>query len=212
MHLLLVIVVVTVGVEVVGHRLHDLARHFQLGGLDLDLLVQHREIGVPDLVGPQQRLDDHHIALAEILNPQRREPGLVAQRKMHDGDAIGLLERLGQQHIRFGRLALGFEEVTLVVHHRVDVAGRDELQDLDLPAAFFGQGGYVFVGDDHHLAVIGFVRPRDVAVFDDLAAYLAGPLVADAPVVLLVHLVELDVMVLGRAVHLDRDVHQAESD
>ena len=84
--------------------------------------------------------------------------------------------------------------------------------DLDLAAAFFGQGGDVFVGDDHHLAVIGFVGPGDVAVFDDLAAYLADALVADAPVVLLVHLMELDVVVLGRAVHLDRDVHQTEGD
>ncbi len=62
------------------------------------------------------------------------------------------------------------------------------------------------------LAVVGFVGLGDVAVLDDLAAHLADALVADAPVVLGVHLVELDVVVLGGAVDLDRDVHQAEGD
>ena len=174
--------------------------------------VERREVGIPDLVGPQQRLDDHDVALGEVLNPQRGQPGLVAQREMHDRDAVGLHECLGQQHIRFRRLALGLEEVALVVHHRIDVAGGHELQHLDLAAAFLGQRGDVLVGDDHRLAVVGFVGLGDVAELDDLAAHLADPLVADAPVVLLVHLVELDVVVLGCAVDLDRDVHQAEGD
>ena len=90
--------------------------------------------------------------------------------------------------------------------------GGDELDHLDLAAAFLRQRGDVLVGDDHRLAVVGFVGLRDVAVLDDLAAHLAHPLVADAPVVLRVDLVELDVVVFGRAVDLDRDVHQAEGD
>jgi len=86
------------------------------------------------------------------------------------------------------------------------------LRGLDFAAALFGQRRDVVVGDDHHLAVVGFVGACDIAVLDDFAVYLAHALVPDAAVVLGMYLVKLDVVVLGRAVHLDRDVDQPERD
>lgn len=157
-------------------------------------------------------MDDHHVALAEVLDPQRRQPGLVAQREVHDRHPVRLRKRLGQQHIGFRRFGVGLQKIAAVEQHRIHVAGRHELQHFDLAAAFFGQRGDVVVGDDDHLAVIGFVGPGDVTVFDDFAVHLAHALVSDSAVVLGVHLVELDVVVLGGAVHLDRDVHQPERD
>jgi hypothetical protein len=51
-----------------------------------------------------------------------------------------------------------------------------------------------------------------VLVVDDLAADLAPTLLADASTILVVHLVKADVVILGRAVQLDRDIDQAEGD
>jgi hypothetical protein len=36
-----------VGVEVIGHRLDHLPGHLEFRRFDVDLLVQHREVGVP---------------------------------------------------------------------------------------------------------------------------------------------------------------------
>ncbi len=129
---------------------------------------------------------------------------------MDDRHPIRLGESLCQQHIGFRRLGIRLQEVTTVEQHRVDFPGRDELQYLDLAAALLGQGGNIVVGDHHHLPVVGLVGPGDVAVLDHLAVRLTNALVADAPVVLGVHLMEFDVVVLGGAVHLNRDVHQPE--
>src|SRR4029079_3161197 len=52
----------------------------------------------------------------------------------------------------------------------------------------------------------------DVVEVDDLAVLLAHPLVADAPHVLVVELVELQGLLLGGRVHGDRDRHEAERD
>lgn len=161
---------------------------------------------------PGRFMHHHHLSLAEILDAQRRQPGLVAQREMHDRHPVGLGECLSQQHIRFRRLRIRLQKVAAVEHHRVHVGGGDELQHLDLPAAFFRQAGDVVVGDRHHLAVAGLVGPGKIAVVDHLATRLADALVPDASVVLGVHLVEPDVVVCGSAVHLDRHVHQPEGD
>src|SRR5260370_103531 len=82
-------------------------------------------------------------ALAEILDGQGRQPRLVAHREMHDRHPIGLGERLGQQYVRFRGFRIGLQEVAAVKHHRVDLAGRDELEYLDFAAALFGQRGDV---------------------------------------------------------------------
>ncbi|SLC93855.1 Uncharacterised protein [Mycobacteroides abscessus subsp. massiliense] len=186
--------------------------HCQLCRFDLHFLVQHREVGFPYFVGPQQGVDDHHLAFAEVLDPQRRKPGLVAQRKMHDRHPVGLRECLCQQHIRFRGLAVRFQVVALVVHQRVELGGGDELQHLDLAAGFGGQARQILIGDDDRAAVFGLVGLVDVPELHDLAAFLAGAFVANPAVVLVVDLMELEVVVLGRAVYLDRDVHQPEGE
>ena len=198
--------------EVVGHRLDHLAGHLQFGRLDLHLLVEPREVGVANLVGPQQRVHHHDVALGEVLHSQRGQARLVPQREVHDRDPIGLCERLRKQHIRFRRLRVGLQEIATVVHQRIDLAGGYELQHLDLAAALLGQRCDVLVGDHHGLAVVGFVRLGDVAILHDLTAHLTDALVADPAVVLGVHLVELQVVVFGGAIHLDGNVHQTERD
>nr|AAA63071.1 u650i [Mycobacterium leprae] len=56
-----------------------------------------------------------------------------------------------------------------VEHYGVDVADRDELQDLDLAAALLGQCGDVVIGDHHQLAFVEFVGLGEITVFDDLS-------------------------------------------
>ena len=69
----------------------------------------------------------------------------------------------------------------------------------------------VLLGEDDG-AVAGIERLVDVLVLDDLAADLAAPLVTDASAVLVVHLMQLDVVVLGGAVQLDGHVDEPERD
>jgi len=54
---------------------------------------------------------------------------------------------------------------------------------------------------------IGLVK---ILVGDFLPAHLTSALVSDPPAVLVMDLVQVDVVVLGSAVSLDRHVHQAE--
>ena len=159
------------------------------------------------LVVPEQRLQHQHVA----AHAQRAEPGLLAQGEVHDRGAVGLLEGAPQQHVRLGRLGVGLEEVAAVEHDRVDLVARHELDDLDLAVALLGQRLQVVLREhDRALAVV--VRLVDVLVVDDLAADLAAALVPDPPAVLVVHLVQRDVVVLGRAVDLHRHVDEAEGD
>ena len=74
------------------------------------------------------------------------------------------------------------------------------------------QIGEVLVGQDHHLAAAEVVPLGDVVVADLLAADRAGPLVLDPPAVGAVHLVEPDVLLLGRRVELHPDGDQPERD
>src|ERR1700738_1759829 len=53
--------------SIFGHQLHHLARHLRLGRLDLDFLVQHREIGIANLIRPQQRVDSIMSRLLKCL-------------------------------------------------------------------------------------------------------------------------------------------------
>ena len=110
----------------------------------------------------------------------------------------------------FGR-GLGLEVVRLVETDRVDLVGRHELDDVDLVVALGRERLQLLLGEHHGVRAV-VVRLRDVLVGDDLAAHLALALVADAPAVLLVHLVQGHVMALGGAVHLDRHVDQSERD
>ncbi|MCY1239805.1 hypothetical protein D9M72_526200 [compost metagenome] len=78
-------------------------------------------------------------------------------------------------------------------------------------AALRRDGLELILGEDHRAAVflVGLV---DVRIVNDLAAHLAAALVADAPAVGVVDLVEPDVVVLGGAVDLDRHVDQPKCD
>ena len=194
------------------HRLHDLGGHLQFGSPHLDVLTQCGEVGLADLIWPQQRVDHHHVTPAEVLDPKRCQTRLVAQGEVHDCHPLSRRQRFGKQHIGSRRGAVRLQEIAAVIHQRVDLGCGDELQHCDLAAALFGQGGDVVFGDHHRLAVVGFVGLGDIAVLDNLAAFIADTLVFDAAVVLGMHLVKIHIMVLGGAVHLHRDVHQTEGD
>ena len=152
-------------------------------------------------------MHDHDIPLTESLDPQGGQPSLIPQCEVHDRHPIGGGQRLGKQDIGFRRFAVGLQEIAAVIHQWVDLDRRDELQHLDLVAAFLGQGSDVLVGDHHRLATIGLVGLGDVAVLDRLTALVAHPLIFDSTVVLGVYLMELQVVILGGAVHLHRNVH-----
>src|SRR5690606_24340311 len=104
-----------------------------------------------------------------------------------------------------------FEVVALVEHDRVDLLGGNELDDVDLATALLRERLEFGIRQDHRALTV-VVRLVDVLVVDDLAAHLTPTLVADAPAILVVHLVQRDVVVLGRAVDLHRHVDQSEGD
>ncbi len=116
------------------------------------------------------------------------------------------LERVAQQHVRFRALGVGLQEVGLG-----EVDGVDLLDGVNWRTSMrreldSGQVGEVVVGQHDHVAGGQFVALGDVGVGDLLAVDRADALVADAPAVLAVHLVEGDVLLLGRRVELDRIV------
>ena len=208
----LVSVGVLLGVEVSGHRLHHLPGHLQFGGPDLDVSTECRKVRLADLIRPQQCVHHHDFALAEVLDAQSRQSGLVAQREVDDGDPVRRGKRLGKQHIGFRGFAIRFQKVAAVVEQWVDLGGGNELQDRDLVAAFLRQGGDVLFGDHHGLAAVCFVGLGDVAVLHHLIAFTADTLVLDPAIVCCVHLMKLQVVVLGGAVDLHGHVDQTERD
>ena len=142
-------VLVLVGVEVRGHRLHERGRHLQLLRADVDLLGEDVELRGADLVRPQHGLQDDDV----VADPQHGHALAPAQGHGDHGHPVGLLQRPAQQRVGLGRLGLGLQVVRLVEHDRVDLLGRDELVDLDLVAGRGGQGVQVLVVEDDHLAV-----------------------------------------------------------
>ena len=131
---------------------------------------------------------------------------------MHQCGAIGLRECLRQQHVRLrcGRVRL--EVVALLEQDRIDLVGRHELQHRDLVLLGRRQLLEVLVGEDDAIAVVGVVGLVDVRELHRLAAFTAHPVVLDPSAVLGVDLMEADVVVLRRGVHLDRHVDQPERD
>src|SRR5690606_5336733 len=87
-----------------------------------------------------------------------------------------------------------------------------ELQHVDPAGGAERQLGEVLVGQDHDLAGGQLVPLGDLAVRDLRAVDGADPLVLDPPAVGAVHLVEGDVLLLGRREQLHRDGDQPERD
>src|SRR6185312_16490729 len=134
---------------------------------------------------------------------------LLAEREVNDCRAIRLVESPPQQHVSLRRFRIGFEKIAAIEHDGVDLVARYELDDLDLSAALLGEGTQVVVGENDG-AVALLVRLVDVIEIDDSPTDLAASLIADATAVFVMHLVQVDVVILGRAVELDRNVHEAE--
>src|SRR3954452_25394110 len=194
------------GVEGPGHGADERLGHLQLLRPDADVLVQEREVGTADLVGPAHRVQ-HQDAVA---HPHRRQRLALPDGDLGDGDLAGVVEGVAQEHVRTRGRALGLEVVRLLEHDGVDLVLVDELQDLDLPPGAERQFLEVLVGEDDDLAVGQLITLGDVAVLDLVAVDRADPLVLDPPAVGRVDLVEPDVLVLGRRVQLHADADEAE--
>lgn len=192
-------------IEVGGEALHQGCRHLQLLRRDAHRLVQRGERGLADLVRPEQGLQHEHV----VADAQRREPGLLPQREPHDRGAIGLFEGLAQQHVGLRRRAVRLEVVRPVEGEQIDLLARHEFDDVDLAALLGWQRIEVLLGEDDSLLAV-VERLVDIGVRHDLAVDLADPLIPDPSAVLVVHLVQRDVVVFGRGVHLDGDVHESE--
>ena len=159
-----------------------------------------------DLVGPAHRVQRQHA----VAHAQRGQRLALPDGDLGDRDLAGVLQRVAEQHVGAGRGALGLEVVGLLELDRVDLVLVDELQHLDLAAGAQRQVVEVLVGEDDDLAVGQLVALGDVAVLDLFAVDRADPLVLDPAAVGGVHLVEADVLVLGRGVQLHADADEAE--
>ncbi len=106
----------------------------------------------------------------------------------------------------------GAEVVAPLEDDRVDVVALDEVEDLDRLEALLLGRGEVVVLEVHELAVGDLVRLDDLVGGHFLALLLADLLVPDRRAVLLVHEMELEVVLVDRAVHPHGRVDETERD
>ena len=129
-HLLAVLVVVLLGIELAGERVHQLARHVQLALARLGAPSRSTlAVGREHLVGVAHRLEARaspstgRMATSASFDRSTNRP---------DRDLALVLHHLGEQAVGLGRVLVGDEVVRLLEVHRVDVGEVDEVLDLDL--------------------------------------------------------------------------------
>ena len=140
-----------------------------------------------------------------VERTDRDEIFAVVEHPPPDSGAAGLGQRVVQQPVGPARvLALGAEVVGPVKDDGVDLVGDDELVELDHVSAVAG-GGVDLVLAEHHVRAVRALVSLDDLFVGDLAALLG----ADAALLELlavggVDLMEMDRVVLGGRVDLDR--------
>src|SRR4051812_40841357 len=196
--------------ELVLERVDELARHVELGLLGVSLRARDVEVlDRHELVVEAHRV---HREDAVADGAERHEVLAVVEDPAADAGATGLVERVVQQAVGVLAVVLRAEVVGLVEQHGVDVAGADELLDLDEPRARAGRCLDLVLLEHHVLAVGDLIAADDLLVRDLLAFLRADALVLDAGAVVDVHLVEVDGLALGRGMDLHGHVHAAERD
>ena len=205
--LCLVVVLELLGGEIGAELLDEGCRHLQLLRTDLAVLPGLREVSLADLVPPEQPLEHQNVP----AHAHGAQSGLLPQRKLHNRGQFGLFKGAAQQRVGLGRFRIGGEVVAAFEHDGIDLFAGHKLNHLDLAALLRRKGLHVRPGEHHRplTVVVGLV---DVLVVDLLAADLAAALVSDPAAIGVVHLVELDVVVLRGAIGLDRHIDKPERD
>ena len=136
----------------------------------------------------------------------------VAHDELRDRRELGVLHRPAQEHVDALAAALRAEHVGVAEEHGIDLLVRDEVLDLDRPAALRLRGLEVLRLHVDELALLVLEGTRDLLVGDRLRLGLADLLVADPAAVLPVDEVEVQRVLGDRRVHAHGRVHQAEAD
>ena len=137
---------------------------------------------------------------------------LVAHHELGDAGELRLLHRLHEQGVHLLGALVGPDVVRLREEDRVDLVVRDEVDDVDRLVALYLGGLEVLLVHEDVFALLELERLDDLVVGDGLVLLLADLLVADRAVVLLVHEVELELVLLHRAVKPHGHVDEAERD
>src|SRR5712691_4882218 len=195
-------------VELVGEVVDEALGHLHFLRPDLDLLVEDLELGGPDLVRPEHRLQHEDV----VLEAKRAEVLLLPQGDLGHRHPAVLRHRLPKQRVRLHPGFLGDHVIRLLEVEGIDLLEVDELHDVDGPAGLHGDGGEVPVLQHDVLVLLVLVALHDVLEGNFLATGGARSLVLDAPVVLVVELIEAKGLLLRRWEQANRDRDQTEGD
>src|SRR6185436_10031645 len=204
----LVLVLVLRVVERGGEALDERPRHLEL------LLV---DAGTPpgdDLVGGADLVREVHVLEGDdpVPDPQGAELLTIAEDIPRDGRQLGRLHRLDEERVDLF-CSLGRSEVVGALEDdRVDLVVRDEVENLDRAIRLLLGRTEVRVGEVHELPVRALVGLHDLAGRDLLALFLADLAIADRRPVLLMDEMQLEIVLVDRAVHLHGRVHEPERD
>src|SRR6266540_795712 len=194
--------------ELVGEVVDEALGHLHFLRPDIDLLVEDLELGRPDLVRPVHRLQHEDV----VFEAQCAEMLLLPQGDLGHRYPAVLRHGLSEQRVRLHPGLFGDHVVGPLEVERIDLLQVDELHDVDGPAGLYGNRGEVLVLEHDVLVLLVLVSLHDVLEGNFLAIGGAHPLVLDAPVVLVVELVEAKRLLLRRWEQADRDGDQAEGD
>ena len=194
--------------ETVGEEFGQVPGQRHLLLAELDRPLQHVELGGADLVRPVHRLQEK----GPLPDPEGGEVLLAEEDDLGDGDPARLGQCLLEQPVGLEARRLGDNVVGAVEVDRVDHLQGDEVDDVDCPEGLDRRLLQVVVREDHVAVLLVLVSLDDVVEGHVLAANRAHTLVADAPLVGAVEVVEAHALLLDRDVEAHRDAHQAERD
>jgi hypothetical protein len=190
-------------------RVDQLLRHLELLLRDACLLGLDL-VDRADLVGEIHLLERDHA----VAHAQAAEVLLVAHHVLRDRGQARVLHRPEQERVDLVAAVGRAEVVRPFEDDRVDLVVGNEVADVDRLEALGVRRRRleVLVGQVDVLALRVLERLDDLLVRDRLALLLADLVVADAAVVLLVQQVEVELVLLDRAVHPHGHVDEPEGD
>ncbi len=150
--------------------------------------------------------------ITPVAHAQAAELLLLVEHVLDDRREARLLHRAQQEEIDLLRPVRRPEVVAPLEDDRVDLVALHEVEDLDRAVALLLGRLEVLVLEVHELAVGDLVRLDDLVGRHLLALLLADLLVADPRAVLLVDEMELEVVLVDRAVHPHGSIDEAEGD
>ena len=160
------------------------------------------------LVGEVELLEDQR----PLADAQAAEVLAVSHHELADPGEPGVGHRADEQRVGLLGAVLRPDEVRVGEEHRVDLVVGHEVLQVDRVLPFDLDGLEVLVGQVDELALRVLERLDDLVVRDRLVLELADLLVADRPVVLLVHEVKLQLVLVHGAEDPHRQVDEPERD